>query len=112
MLKQNLTTYLTVSLMFFHLIGLDIIFNALIAVFIIYTFSNKNTLKKLKNLIANFKFWILILPFLLFAVSLVYTSYFNEGWKLLELRLALLIFPVTFGLTLLTKHQKLSIYHF
>lgn len=106
MLKNNLTAYLTVSLMFFHLIGIHIVFNAITAFFIIFSFSNRDTTNKIKNLISSSKFWILTLPFFLFATSLVYTNYFNEGWKLLELRLSLLIFPATYGLTQLTKHQK------
>lgn len=110
--KNNIITGLTVLLILFHLIGFHKITNIVILALVVTVITYNNPLKKLKQLANNFKFWMLILPFLLFALSLLYTTNINEGWKLTELRLSLLIIPFIFGMTSFSKEHKWIILKF
>jgi O-antigen ligase len=106
MIKSRAITYLTIGLLSLHLIGLDVFTNLVIAILVAVSFIDKKIIFKLKSLLLSIKFWFLTLPFLLFAISLLYTTNIYDGWKLLELRSSLFLFPIIFGLTTLTKNQK------
>lgn len=112
MFKQKLVTYLTLSLVFFHLLGLDIVTNINIVLLLFVTLFYKNRVEQLIKLTFSFKFWVLISPFLLFLISIIYTNHSPEGWKMIELRLTLLIFPLIYGLSPITSLQKLSVFKF
>ena len=47
---------------------------------------------------ANKTFWFLISPFLIFSAATLYSENILAGWKLLEIRLSLFIFPLVFAL--------------
>ena len=62
------------------------------------TLFDKAIFKKLKPLLTNKTFWFLISPFLIFSAATLYSENILAGWKLLEIRLSLFIFPLVFAL--------------
>lgn len=101
----KICTFLTILLLFFHLIDIEPAANTLIGILLFFSFLQKEIIQKLKNLFTSVKFWLFVSPFLILVISLMYTPFLKEGLTLVQLRLPLLIFPFVFGLVKLSKTQ-------
>jgi len=85
--------------MLFNLSGITVPANILLITLLIYVLADKDIVNKLTLLFKDKIFWFLIIPFLLSIISLFYSDDYLRGWKLVETRLPLLIFPLVYGLT-------------
>ena len=96
--RSRLVALLSGGILFFHLISIPLITNIGIGLMLAVTLFDKTIFKKLKTLMANKTFWFLISPFLIFSAATLYSENILAGWKLLEIRLSLFIFPLVFAL--------------
>ena len=94
-----------VMLLSFHLMGYTLFRNLSLALVSIVVLYNKDILNKVKSLLRNKTFWVLLLPFFCYAFSLLYTTDFLVGWKSLETKMSLLLFPVLFSLAKLKRNE-------
>lgn len=60
---------------------------------------DKNILQKIQSLLSNRIFWVLLIPFLVYSLGLIYTDDLDIGLKEIEKKASLLLFPIIFGLT-------------
>jgi len=96
--RSRLVALLSGGILFSHLISIPLITNIGTGLMLAVTLFDKTIFKKLKTLMANKTFWFLISPFLIFSAATLYSENILAGWKLLEIRLSLFIFPLVFAL--------------
>ncbi|RYM34011.1 hypothetical protein ERX46_08580 [Brumimicrobium glaciale] len=99
MSKSRLVTLLLIALLAIHLSNAMYftgIFTLIIFVVVLFL---GNLASRLKVLLSNKLFWILIIPFLVYTVSIIYSEDLHFAWKKLEIGLSILIFPIMIGLT-------------
>jgi hypothetical protein len=86
-----------VLLIVFQLFGWAFGVNLFISLLAISIFFNPNFKSELTYLAKNKFFLFSLIPFLLYTISLLYTSELNEGLKNISTKLPLLIFPILFN---------------
>jgi O-antigen ligase len=104
--RSKIVLALTVALLFFHLTSSLLIANAMIGLLLLTVFIDRNIGSKLKILASSRDWFVLISLFLTFAVSAFYSEETMQAWKIIELRLPLLLFPLVYGLAPMTVKQK------
>ena len=67
-----------------------------IALLILLLFFDKENIKVFKSLFKDFKFIILILPFIFFLIAIFYSNDMKEGYKQLEVSASLILLPIIF----------------
>lgn len=87
------------SNIFIGLLGLSILIDSKIA-------------GKIIKLIKEKQFWVLISPFIIFGFSALYSTNMARGWKELEIRLPLIIFPILYGVSPLTLKNRDLVFKF
>ncbi len=106
MIRSKLLLYLTIALLFFHLMSSFLVTtNALVFSLMLTALIDKKIGYKLKTFFCSKDFWVLVSLFLIFVVSVFYSTDAKQGWKVIELRLSLLLFPIIYGVAPLSKNQ-------
>jgi O-antigen ligase len=82
-----------------------LIANFLIGVLTLSVLIDKNIVGKLRVLYRSKDFWGVISLFLFLFTSVFYSSDTDEAWRIIELRLPLLLFPIIYGLSPLKIRQ-------
>jgi O-antigen ligase len=96
-----------VLLIVFQLFGWAFGVNLFISLLAISIFFNPNFKSELTYLAKNKFFLFSLIPFLLYTISLLYTSELNEGLKNISTKLPLLIFPILFNFFHNSKEEDL-----
>jgi len=86
-------------LMTMHLLPISYFTGIFTLVILIVVLFTGNLAARLKGLFRNKLFWVLITPFLVYALSLLLSEDLQVGWKQLEIGLSILTFPILIGLT-------------
>jgi O-antigen ligase len=103
---------LTIALLFFHLTSSLLIANAIIGLLLMTVFIDRNIGSKLKHL-ASSRHWLMLISLgFIFIVAAFYSLDTKQAWKLIELRLSLLLFPLIYGLAPMSVRQKQLIFKF
>lgn len=99
MSKSRIITLLLIALLAMHL-SPAMYFTGIftLIIFIVVLFLG-NLATRVKTLLSNKLFWILIIPFLVYSISILYSEDLLFAWKKLEIGLSILIFPIMIGLT-------------
>jgi O-antigen ligase len=112
MKRANFNMFLILVIIFSHLTLSVAMTNIAIGLLVLSVLADSNIGNKLMAQFKSKRFWVLISPFLLFTISIFYSSDLVEGWKEIEIRLPLLIFPLVFGLVPLSEKQRAVVFKF
>jgi len=102
-IKQNhflYTTALLLAVLPIKKLVVPVLLLAIVSWLITDSFSSK--VKKLRE---NRTFWLFVLPFFLYLFGMLYSSNQPFGWKDIELKLSLLIFPLFYASTSFPLHR-------
>lgn len=103
--KEYVITFIICSFIIAFVLGQTLITNICIGGLIIYWFLDREAIRRINELVYKKEFWAISSLFWLTLIGLIYTDIENqsEGWKYVERRLGLLIFPLILGTVELPK---------
>jgi O-antigen ligase len=98
MTKSRIVIYLLIALMTLHLLPAMYFTGIFTLVILVIVILLGNLTSRVKTLLRNKIFWILLIPFLAYAISITWSDDIPYAWKKLEIGLSILTFPIMFGL--------------
>jgi O-antigen ligase len=112
MTRSKIVVVLTFALLFFHLTSNLLITNAIVGLLLITVLVDKEVVSKLKRLAFSRDLWIITSLFFIFVGSAFYSADTKQAWKIIELRLPLLLFPLIYGIAPMAVKQKETVFKF
>jgi O-antigen ligase len=103
MKRSTVVAYFVIAICILHLSPFPFWRNYVIGFLGIYTVLDKNSLKKGKDLFSQSIFWIALIPFAIYLVSIIHSDLIQSGLKEIEFKISLLLFPIFLGVTALNK---------
>ncbi|RFC55960.1 O-antigen ligase family protein [Brumimicrobium aurantiacum] len=98
MTKSRLVISLLIVLLAMHLLPLMYFTGIFTLLIFLFVLTQGNLKERITLLVRNKSFWMLLIPFLIYALSMATSEDLHSAWKSLEIGISLLIFPIIIGL--------------